>query len=112
MKAVTVIGIGDDGCVGLSSKAMGAVARARILAGGERHLDFFPQFDGERIIIKNDIVRTAEKIAELSAEHTICVLASGDPLFFGIGNLILKKVGRDHVEFIPAKVPHLGTEKQ
>ncbi|MEI1278497.1 precorrin-6y C5,15-methyltransferase (decarboxylating) subunit CbiE [Leptospira venezuelensis] len=102
MKAVTVIGIGDDGCVGLSSKAMGAVARARILAGGERHLDFFPQFDGERIIIKNDIVRTAEKIAELSAEHTICVLASGDPLFFGIGNLILKKVGRDHVEFIPA----------
>ncbi|TGL36738.1 precorrin-6y C5,15-methyltransferase (decarboxylating) subunit CbiE [Leptospira koniambonensis] len=102
MKAVTVIGIGDDGCVGLSSKAMGAVARARVLAGGERHLDFFPQFDGERIIIKNDIIRTAEKIAELSAEHTICVLASGDPLFFGIGNLILKKVGRDHVEFIPA----------
>ncbi|TGM86707.1 precorrin-6y C5,15-methyltransferase (decarboxylating) subunit CbiE [Leptospira licerasiae] len=102
MKAVTVIGIGDDGCVGLSSKAMGAVARARILAGGERHLDFFPQFDGERIIFKSDVVRTAEKIAELSAEHTICVLASGDPLFFGIGNLILKKVGKDHVEFIPA----------
>ncbi|TGL58418.1 precorrin-6y C5,15-methyltransferase (decarboxylating) subunit CbiE [Leptospira sarikeiensis] len=102
MKAVTVIGIGDDGCVGLSSKAMGAVARARVLAGGERHLDFFPQFDGERIVIKGDVLKTVDKIAELSAEHTICVLASGDPLFFGIGNLILKKVGQDHVEFIPA----------
>lgn len=102
MKAVTVIGIGDDGCVGLSSKAMGAVARARVLAGGERHLDFFPQFDGERIVIRGDLLKSTERIAELSAEHTICVLASGDPLFFGIGNLILRKVGSDHVEFIPA----------
>ncbi|TGJ99475.1 precorrin-6y C5,15-methyltransferase (decarboxylating) subunit CbiE [Leptospira semungkisensis] len=102
MKAVIVVGIGDDGCVGLSSKAMGAVARARVLAGGERHLDFFPQFDGERILIKGDIIKSVEKIAELSAEHTVCVLASGDPLFFGIGNLIIRKVGQEHVEFIPA----------
>ncbi|TGJ98433.1 precorrin-6y C5,15-methyltransferase (decarboxylating) subunit CbiE [Leptospira langatensis] len=102
MKAVTVVGIGDDGCVGLSSKAMGAVARARVLAGGERHLDFFPQFDGERIVIKGDLLKSADRIAELSAEHTVCVLASGDPLFFGIGTLIIRKVGKEHVEFIPA----------
>lgn len=44
MKAVTVIGMGDEGCPGLSSIAVNAVAKAQILAGGERHLDFFPNF--------------------------------------------------------------------
>ncbi|EQA44303.1 precorrin-6y C5,15-methyltransferase (decarboxylating), CbiE subunit / precorrin-6Y C5,15-methyltransferase (decarboxylating), CbiT subunit multi-domain protein [Leptospira broomii serovar Hurstbridge str. 5399] len=102
MKAVVVVGIGDDGCVGLSSQAMGAVARANILAGGERHLDFFPEFDGKRITLKENITAAIDHIAELSGENTICILASGDPLFYGIGNLVRKKIGADHVEFIPA----------
>ena len=33
---------------------------------------------------------------------TWCVLASGDPLFFGVGALVAKKVGGEHVEFLPA----------
>ncbi|EMM81317.1 precorrin-6Y C5,15-methyltransferase (decarboxylating), CbiT subunit [Leptospira interrogans str. 2006001854] len=48
------------------------------------------------------MTQTIKRIAELSLEHTICVLASGDPLFFGIGNLIRKKVGPEYVDFIPA----------
>lgn len=102
MKAVTVIGIGDDGCVGLSSKAMGAVVKAQVLAGGLRHLDFFPQFEGERIIFKDEIGKAIDRIAELAHENSVCVLASGDPLFYGIGSLISKKVGATHVDFIPA----------
>lgn len=94
MKAVVVVGIGDDGCVGLSSQAMGAVARANILAGGERHLDFFPEFDGKRITLKENITAAIDHIAELSGENTICILASGDPLFYGIGNLVRKKSER------------------
>ncbi|EJP15924.1 precorrin-6y C5,15-methyltransferase (decarboxylating), CbiE subunit / precorrin-6Y C5,15-methyltransferase (decarboxylating), CbiT subunit multi-domain protein [Leptospira interrogans str. UT126] len=102
MKAVTVVGMSDEGCPGLSSIAANAVAKAQILAGGKRHLDFFPQFSGEKIVFKDDLTQTIKRIAELSLEHTICVLASGDPLFFGIGNLIRKKVGPEYVDFIPA----------
>ncbi|RHX91435.1 cobalamin biosynthesis bifunctional protein CbiET [Leptospira yasudae] len=102
MRAVTVIGMGDEGCPGLSSLAINAVSKAQVLAGGERHLDFFPQFRGEKIVFKGDLIRATERIAELASEHTVCVLASGDPLFFGIGNLISKKVGLEHVDFIPA----------
>ncbi|ASV07979.1 cobalamin biosynthesis bifunctional protein CbiET [Leptospira interrogans serovar Canicola] len=102
MKAVTVVGMGDEGCPGLSSIAANAIAKAQILAGGKRHLDFFPQFSGEKLVFKDDLTQTIKRIAELSLEHTICVLASGDPLFFGIGNLIRKKVGPEYVDFIPA----------
>ena len=102
MKAVSVIGIGDDGCVGLSARAANAVAAADVLAGGERHLAFFPQFRGERIVLKEKLGEAIDRIAELAHERTVAVLASGDPLFFGVGALVIKKVGAEHVEILPA----------
>lgn len=102
MKAITIIGMGDDGCNGISSRAMSIATRAQVLAGGERHLAFFPQFEGKRIIIKNELTKIVEEIVESANENTVCVLASGDPLFYGVGPLIAKKAGMEHVEFIPS----------
>lgn len=100
-RAITVIGIGEDGCKGLSSRAMNAVAGARVLAGGERQLAFFPEFEGERVILKTGIGKALERIAELAEEANVCVLASGDPMFYGIGSLVVAKCGAEHVEVIP-----------
>lgn len=100
-KAVTVIGIGDDGCLSLSSRAMGKVAQSQVLVGGERHLEFFPQFEGTRLVIKNNLPELVAKIGELAQENQVAVLASGDPLFMGIGNLIVKKLGIESVEILP-----------
>lgn len=102
MKAVTLIGIGDDGCAGLSARAANAVAAAQVLAGGERQLAFFPQFHGERIALKDKLGDALDRIAERAHEHNVAVLASGDPLFFGVGALLIKKIGAAHVEIVPA----------
>jgi precorrin-6Y C5,15-methyltransferase (decarboxylating) len=99
--AVYVVGIGDDGCKGLTSRAIDAIARSRVLVGGERHLAFFPEFAGERIAIKGGIWLVLDRVAELAGEQTVCVLASGDPMFFGIGAKVVAKVGAEHVEVIP-----------
>jgi precorrin-6Y C5,15-methyltransferase (decarboxylating) len=101
-RAVTIIGIGDDGCKGLTSRAMDAVAAAEWLVGGERQLAFFPEFRGERIVLQDGIGAAIERVAAIAAESNVCVLASGDPMFFGIGALVIKKVGAEHVEVIPA----------
>ncbi len=100
-RAVTVVGIGADGCSGLSSRAAGAVASARVLAGGERHLAFFPQFQGERILIDRNLTAALDRVAGLADETQVCVLASGDPLFFGIGARLLECIPVEDVEFIP-----------
>jgi precorrin-6Y C5,15-methyltransferase (decarboxylating) len=100
-RAITVVGIGEDGCKGLSSRAMNAIAEARVLAGGERQLAFFPEFDGERIVLKTGIGKALERIADKSGESNVCVLASGDPMFFGIGSLVVAKCGVEHVEILP-----------
>jgi precorrin-6Y C5,15-methyltransferase (decarboxylating) len=98
---VTVVGIGDDGCRGLSSRAIEAVASAQVLVGGRRQLEFFPEFAGERLVVKDSIGPLLDRIAELALEHRVCVLASGDPLFFGIGSLVVSRIGAEHVEILP-----------
>ena len=97
-KAVTVIGMSDDGCLSLTARALNSVQKAQVLIGGERHLAFFPQFEGTKIPIKGKLLDLIEKISELSQENNVVVLASGDPLFFGIGGLITKKIGKQQVE--------------
>lgn len=100
-RAVTIIGIGDDGCVGLTSRAVSAVARADVLVGGERHLAFFPQFAGDRIVLGSGLAAALDRVATLAEDHQVCILASGDPLFFGVGALVIKRIGAEYVEVIP-----------
>jgi precorrin-6Y C5,15-methyltransferase (decarboxylating) len=98
---VTLVGIGDDGCASLSARAFNAIARAQVLAGGERHLGFFSEFGGERIVLKNGVAQALDRIATMADQHNVCILASGDPLFFGIGSLVMKRLGAQHVDIIP-----------
>ncbi|MFL5274404.1 MAG: precorrin-6y C5,15-methyltransferase (decarboxylating) subunit CbiE [Anaeromyxobacteraceae bacterium] len=100
-RAVAIVGVGADGCAGLSARAVNAVATADVLAGGARHLAFFPQFAGERIVLGKDLAAEVERIAAAADERAVCVLASGDPLFFGIGARLVERVGAEHVDVVP-----------
>lgn len=100
-RPVTVVGIGADGCAGLSSRAASAVASADVLSGGERHLAIFPQFRGERVVLGSDLAGAVERIAALADEHAVCVLASGDPLLFGVGARLVARLGAEHIEILP-----------
>jgi precorrin-6B C5,15-methyltransferase / cobalt-precorrin-6B C5,C15-methyltransferase len=100
-RAVTIVGIGDDGCKGLTARGLEAVMQAEWLVGGERHLAFFPEFRGERIVLGEGIGAALDRVAAIADEHNVCVLASGDPLFFGVGALVIKKLRAEHVEVIP-----------
>jgi precorrin-6Y C5,15-methyltransferase (decarboxylating) len=100
-RAVTIVGIGDDGCASLTSRAMSAVLGAQVLVGGARHLEFFPQFVGERIALGNGLGAALERVAALVEDRNVCILASGDPLFFGVGSLVIERIGAEHVDVIP-----------
>ncbi|RTR33658.1 precorrin-6y C5,15-methyltransferase (decarboxylating) subunit CbiE [Shewanella atlantica] len=91
--SITLVGIGDDGCISLTSRAINAVAQTELLAGATRHLDFFPQYIGERLTFVSGLNGYLAQVVEAAKDKDICVLASGDPLFFGIGKRLLKLVG-------------------
>ncbi len=99
--AVRVIGVGADGCASLSARALGAISSSQVLVGGERQLAFFPEFGGERVVLQNGIGAALDLVERRAGEENVAILASGDPLFFGIGATVVKRLGTEHVEVIP-----------
>jgi precorrin-6Y C5,15-methyltransferase (decarboxylating) len=99
---ITVVGVPEDGCPGLTSRAVNAVMQARIVAGHARHLEWFPQFNGTFLDMSIGFGEWLNRLIDLSEEGGVVVLASGDPLFFGIGNTLLKKLSANELEFIPS----------
>jgi precorrin-6Y C5,15-methyltransferase (decarboxylating) len=99
--ALVVIGIGHDGPAGLSADARAHVAAARVLAGGRRHLAFFPEWAGERIVIDGDLAAVVGRLRERYRRERTVVLASGDPLFYGIGRVLLESFPREDLLFLP-----------
>ncbi|HSM94238.1 MAG TPA: precorrin-6y C5,15-methyltransferase (decarboxylating) subunit CbiE [Anaeromyxobacteraceae bacterium] len=100
-RAVTVVGVGDDGRAGLSPRALAAIAAARAVAGGARHLALFPEGAGERIPLGAGLDGALSRLRDAAAAGPVCVLASGDPLFFGIGARVAQAFGAGAVEFLP-----------
>jgi precorrin-6Y C5,15-methyltransferase (decarboxylating) len=98
---LVVVGIGHDGPAGLSAEARAHLAAARALAGGRRHLDFFPEWQGERIVIDADLAAAVGRLRERYLSAKTVVLASGDPLFYGIGRVLLEVIPREDLVFLP-----------
>lgn len=100
-KPLKIVGIGDSGCLSLSSVGHNAIASSTTLIGGERHLQFFTDYPGKKIAIKGNLSSLVSIISDSMASENICLLASGDPLFFGIGSYLVKKIGIENIEIIP-----------
>ena len=66
--SITVVGIGDDGCQSLSSAAFNCIAKAQVLVGGQRQLDFFHDHKAKKLVFKSPITTVIKEIEELFAE--------------------------------------------
>jgi precorrin-6B C5,15-methyltransferase / cobalt-precorrin-6B C5,C15-methyltransferase len=101
-KWLSVVGIGETGLEDLSPLARGSIDRATIIVGGQRHLAMLdPNDSQERTIWSSPI----EESIELILKHRgtpVCVLASGDPLCYGIGVTLLRYLSIDQMTIIPA----------
>lgn len=98
---LAVVGIGADGLAGLASESRTIVDQAEVLAGGRRHLDFFPSFVGDRIVIAADLESAIHQIKQRFRQRKTVILASGDPLYFGIGCRLLQAFSKDDLVFYP-----------
>ncbi|MGD1921248.1 MAG: precorrin-6y C5,15-methyltransferase (decarboxylating) subunit CbiE, partial [Pleurocapsa sp.] len=98
---ISVIGVGLDGADGLSRRVNKIIEGAAILAGSKRHLSYFPQHQGKKVYLTN-LNAGIDEIAALERENfSIVVLASGDPLFFGLGRLLLTHFDVEQIRFYP-----------
>lgn len=91
---IYLIGTGIAGCEGLSAKALEAIGQAEILVGRQRHLDRFPDFPGETMLLGD----LPPLLAFLQAtDKRVAVLATGDPNFFGTGRFLLRNLPKERL---------------
>jgi precorrin-6B C5,15-methyltransferase / cobalt-precorrin-6B C5,C15-methyltransferase len=112
---VTVVGIGAEGWPGLSPLSRAAVEQADVIIGGPRQLALLPgAVTGRRVSLPSPLL---PGLPELLAEHAgtdgpgsragpalspaLVVLASGDPMFYGIGATLARLLGPARLRVLP-----------
>jgi precorrin-6Y C5,15-methyltransferase (decarboxylating) len=102
MPHIDIIGLGADGPAGLRPEQVERIGSADFLAGGERHLRFFLGAPGARFIVKDNLEELLHELqVRAPAQHCV-VLASGDPLFYGIGSYLVDRLGSARVRIDPS----------
>ncbi|QIZ10999.1 precorrin-6y C5,15-methyltransferase (decarboxylating) subunit CbiE [Priestia megaterium] len=88
-----MIGIGDEGKVSLLPMYEKWIYESELLIGGKRQLSFFPEFADEKMAIEGGLSSLVERLQ--SETRNVVILASGDPLFYGIGSYLSSKIDLD-----------------
>jgi len=99
---LSIVGIGEDGLAGLTAPARALVEDAEVFVGGERHLAMLPEDDRERLAWPSPLSALLDDIASRRGRR-VCVLASGDPLWYGVGVSLLRRVPRNEIAILPGR---------
>jgi precorrin-6B C5,15-methyltransferase / cobalt-precorrin-6B C5,C15-methyltransferase len=87
VRPVTVVGIGADGWTGLPPASRDALTAAGVVLGGPRQLDLLPpSITAERVPWPSPLLPALPGLVDEHRDRGLVVLASGDPMWFGIGS--------------------------
>ncbi|MEV6067194.1 precorrin-6y C5,15-methyltransferase (decarboxylating) subunit CbiE [Nocardia sp. NPDC052001] len=102
-RPIVVAGIGADGWDGLGGPARRAVADAQVLFGSPRQLALIPASEcpAERVAWPSPLVPALPVLLNQHAGLRVCVLASSDPMFYGIGVTLERLVGAAALRVLP-----------
>lgn len=98
---LSIIGIGEDGLDGLSPAAARLIAQAALVVGGGRHLKLADVW-GERALVWPSPIEDSVPAILARRGAPICVLASGDPFFYGVGALLMRHVAVEEMICLPS----------
>jgi len=97
---LAIIGVGDDGVEGLSAAARVLLASAELVVGGTRHLALVPEGNEIRQPWDTPLTDTIARIAEWRGRQVV-VLASGDPMCYGVGVTLARHFDRAEMTVLP-----------
>jgi precorrin-6Y C5,15-methyltransferase (decarboxylating) len=97
---IQIIGIGDDGLSGLTAHARELTESADMIVAAEGAFARLGPVKADKVSLGTNLDEIVAKIAAASNKK-IVVLASGDPLFYGIARFLCDKLGKDRFEVVP-----------
>ena len=103
-KWLSIVGVGEGGLEELSPAARSLIDTAEVLVGGRRHLAMIPEDPDdrrERLHWPSPFDTLAEEIAKRRGQR-VCVLASGDPMNYGVGAKLARLYPIDDMTILPS----------
>lgn len=102
-RPILIVGLSAAGANELPSALVERIVSADLLVGGQRQLGYFPEFAGEIMPVTTQVEPVAARLQQaLSAGERAVVLASGDPLCYGLGASLRRYLPAEALEIIPA----------
>ena len=98
---LSIIGIGEDGLDALSPAARALIAQACLVVGGKRHLALAGPLAAQTLAWPSPPEAAFPAILSRRGQP-VCILASGDPFFYGIGSLLMREVSPEDMLCLPA----------
>lgn len=98
---LSIVGIGESGRDGLSPAAIRLIDDAVLVVGGVRHLTLVGSVRGETMAWKAPFAASIPQILRRAGEP-VCVLASGDPFWFGAGAVLAQHIPPSEMLVLPA----------
>lgn len=103
MNKIHVIGVGYRP---FTERAREVLSSADHILASSRLFEVFKRYEDftsleEKVKVINRIEETMDFIRNNFEERAVVLLASGDPLFFGIGRKVIGEFGEDRVEIFP-----------
>ncbi len=99
---IWIIGVGADGLGGLRPELRRVIAEAAFVAAGRRQLEWLDHLPRETFVIRDNVPELIARLRDWAAAGVAVVLASGDPLFFGVGRALCEALGREALRVEPA----------
>lgn len=98
---LSIVGVGEEGFAALSPAARTLLEQATLIVGGARHLALIGDTAAKRLQWPSPLSDAIPQILVQRGEPTV-VLASGDPFFYGVGDLLSRHVTSEEIFCVPS----------
>ena len=99
---IAVVSLGCDLLSTLTPRAIEAISQSEVIVGSEHHFSEIANIDtaAKKITFPSPFSALG-RLLEQNIDKRICVLASGDALFFGVGSWLNRHIGSQNLSFYP-----------
>ena len=96
---INVIGLGPGNTDYITKLGEKLIQNSDVVKGGKRNLESIIDFEGEKIEISSNLKEIVEYINN-NKHKQISVIASGDPLIYGIGRYLSKNIDKEDLNIV------------
>ena len=96
---INVIGLGPGNTDYITKLGEKLIQNSDVVIGGKRILESIIDFEGEKIEISSNLKEIVEYINN-NKHKQISVIASGDPLIYGIGRYLSKNIDKEDLNIV------------